>query len=251
MVRHWPMKEAPNEERDHPHHRALWYAHGAINGHDFWSEGAKAGKTVHEKFIEVKSGEKTGSFTTLNRLVAKDGAVICTDERTVRIHHRPSAPLLDFDITIHASHGALTLGDTKEGSMAIRLAETMRLKGKTATGSIVNSEGVRDDKTWGKRAKWCDYHGTVNGQVVGVAIMDHPSNPRHPTWWHVRDYGLFAANPFGVHDFEKKPAGTGDLTVPAGGKVTFRYRFYFHEGDEKQSGVEGEYGKYVSQNLQP
>ena len=83
--------------------------------------------------------------------------------------------------------------------MAVRLNEVMRLThGKAAgTGHIVQSTGVRDGATWGKRAEWCDYYGPVEGQVVGIAIFDHPSNPAHPTWWHVRDYGLFAANPFG------------------------------------------------------
>ena len=104
--------------------------------------------------------------------------------------------------------------------MAIRLAETMRLKANKfnagkPTGHIVMDTGVRDGETWGKRAKWCDYHGPVEGKIMGVAILDHPQNPRHPTWWHVRDYGLFAANPFGVHDFEKKSAGEGNLVIPA------------------------------------
>ena len=98
--------------------------------------------------------------------------------------------------------------------------------------------------TWGKQAEWCDYHGPVEGKVVGIAGFDHPANPRHPTWWHVRDYGLFAANPFGVHDFEKKPAGTGNLTIPAGKSVTFKYRFYLHEGDEKQANVAARYKDY-------
>ena len=107
-------------------------------------------------------------------------------------------------------------------------------------------EGVRDGETWGKRADWCDYHGPVNGKIVGVAIFDHPKNPRHPTWWHVRDYGLFAANPFGRHDFEKLPDKTaGNLVVPAGQSITFRYRFYAHEGNEKQSKVAEHYADYV------
>jgi hypothetical protein len=72
---------------------------------------------------------------------------------------------------------------------------------------------------------------------MGVAIFDHPGNPRHPTWWHVRDYGLFAANPFGIHDFEKKPAGTGDYRIPAGQSLTFRYRFYIHRGDASEANV--------------
>ncbi|MCD6338330.1 MAG: PmoA family protein, partial [Verrucomicrobia bacterium] len=48
MTRNWPMKNVPGEEQDHPHHKSLWWAHGDINGVDFWSESSRAGKTVHE-----------------------------------------------------------------------------------------------------------------------------------------------------------------------------------------------------------
>ena len=154
--------------------------------------------------------------------------------------------MMDFEITIHASQGKVVLGDTKEGSMAIRLAPTMRVEGKVAKGHIINSEGQRDKSAWGKRASWCDYYGPVDDEIVGVAIFDHPQNPQHPTWWHVRTYGLFAANPFGAHDFEKKPKGTGDLTIKSGDSVTFRYRFYFHKGDEKQSKVAEHYREYAA-----
>ena len=61
----------------------------------------------------------------------------------------------------------------------------------------------------------------------------------------MRDYGLFAANPFGIHDFEKKPAGTGDLEVAAGQSVTWRYRFYFHRGDEQEAKVAERYAEYA------
>jgi hypothetical protein len=250
MTRDWPMKDMPNEEHDHPHHRSLWYAHGDINGQDFWSESDKAGKTVHVKFEQLESGPEVGTVKSLNRLVGNDGKVVCTDERTFRFYNRSNQRLFDFDITIRASEGPITFGDTKEGTMAIRLAESMRLKqpkNKPGQGHIVNSEGVRDDDTWGKRADWCDYYGPVGDRIVGVAIFDHPENPRHPTWWHVRDYGLFAANPFGLHDFEKKPAGTGNMTVPKGSSVTFRYRFYIHDGDNQQADVAGQYRQYLAE----
>jgi len=178
--------------------------------------------------------------------VAPDGKVVCTDERTFRVYNRPgSERLCDFEITYMAGQEPLVLGDTKEGSMALRLAPTLRLKGKVGQGHIVQSTGVRDGDTWGKRAEWCDYYGPVDGETVGIAIFDHPSNPRHPTWWHVRDYGLFGANPFGIHDFEKKPAKTGDLTVPAGGKITFRYRIYMHLGDTEAAKVAERYRDYA------
>ena len=250
MTRDWPMKSTPNEEQDHPHHRSLWFAHGSVNGQDFWSEQKNFGKIVHDGFIEVKSGERSGVIRDRNNWVAADGKIICTDERKLEICNPENASerVMDFEITLKASNGDLTLGDTKEGTMATRLAETMRLtlKRKAGQGHVVNSAGVRDGATWGKRAEWCDYYGPVEGKTVGMAIFDHPQNPRHPTWWHVRDYGLFAANPFGQHDFEKlSDKSAGDLVVPAGKSVTFRYRFYLHEGDEKQAKVAERYREYT------
>jgi hypothetical protein len=248
MTRDWPMKNTPEDSHDHKHHRSLWFAHGAVNGKDFWSEDKAFGKIVHDGFGEIKSGKESGTIQSRNKWVAADGKVVCTDDRTLRIYNTGNdhERLFDFEITLHASNGELTFGDTKEGTMAMRLAETMRLKGKVGQGHIVNSEGVRDDATWGKRAKWCDYYGPVEGKTVGVAIFDHPQNPRHPTWWHVRDYGLFAANPFGQHDFERLPdKSAGNLVVPAGKSITFRYRFYLHEGNEEQAKVAEKYKAYV------
>ncbi|MFZ2145679.1 MAG: DUF6807 family protein, partial [Sedimentisphaerales bacterium] len=246
IIRHWPMKEGKNEEKDHVHHRSLWFTHGDINGQDFWGEGEKSGKVVHDKFLKVASGPDAGVIQSQNKYVARDGKVICTDTRTHRFYNRPDGQIMDFEIAIHASEGKVVMGDTKEGSMAIRLAPTMRLKGKVGKGHILNSEGQRDGETWGKRAQWCDYYGPVEDKIVGVAIFDHPQNPKHPTWWHVRDYGLFAANPFGVHDFERKPEGTGDITIPAGESLTFKYRFYFHKGDTNQAKVAEHYREYTA-----
>jgi hypothetical protein len=252
MTRDYPMKrDSEGEEHDHPHHRSLWYSHGQVNGVDFWAEDGRAGKILHDSFVEVKSGAKEGIVRSKNNWVAPDGTVVCTDERLFRVYATPANErLVDYDITIKASDKPLVLGDTKEGTMALRLNETMRLKpnkhnsGKPK-GTIVLSTGVRDDATWGKRAPWCDYSGPVEGKTLGVTIFDHPKNPRHPTWWHVRDYGLFAANPFGQHDFEKKPAGTGDLTIEPNKSVTFRYRIYVHEGNHEQGKVEERFQQYA------
>ena len=57
----------------------------------------------------------------------------------------------------------------------------------------------------------------MKDKTVGVAIFDHPSVYDTPTWWHVRDYGLFAANPFGKRYFEKLQDKTaGNYTIPDG-----------------------------------
>ncbi len=129
--------------------------------------------------------------------------------------------------------------------MAIRLHPALRLKGDVAVGHIRNSEGVKDKKVWGKRAKWVDYYGKIDGKTVGVALFDHPENHGHPCHWHARDYGLFAANPFGKHQFGGGKKRAGEMTLREGQTMRLRYRFYFHAGDTKQAGVAAEYAKFA------
>jgi hypothetical protein len=255
MTRKWPVEDGADEEHDHPHHRGLWYAHSSVDGFDFWSEGKKC-KIDHQKFLQVSSGADSGVIQSSNNWIGSDGTFVCSDVRTIHIFNRPNNErFMDFDITFYAPPDKpVVFGDEKDGSMAIRIAETMRLthldkdkKPVPGDGHIVMSTGLRDAETWGKRADWCDYYGPVSGKTVGIAIFDHPDNFRHPTWWHVRDYGLFSANPFGVHDFEKKPKGTGDYTLAASQTLTFRYRFYIHEGTEAEARVAEHYRDYATE----
>jgi hypothetical protein len=248
------MKDSPNEVHDHDWHRSVWFGHGLVNGHDFWREDPKrnTGSIRQEAILEQKDGP-AGLIRVRNRWDSSEGKTICTDETTIRIWRTTAGTWLDYEIALKATHGALTLGDTEEGAMAVRVNEAIRVtvgekkEKRPGTGHIVNSAGNRDTPAWGKRAAWCDYHGPLpGGPVIGVAIFDHPKNPTHPTWWHVRDYGLFAANPFGKHDFEKlKDEHAGDLKVPAKGELVLRYRILFHRGDEKAARVAELYREYV------
>lgn len=238
LTRQYPMRnDASDEEQDHPHHRSLWYAHGDVNGVDFWADGAGMGRIVHQKIIEARGDPELGVLRATHNWVSAAGKTVLSDETVVRVRRSSAGRMFDFEITLLAPEGvAVTLGDTKEGTMAVRLAESMRLKpnkhyADKPSGHILQNTGLQDGATWGKRAAWCDYTGLVQGRRMGITIFDHPQNPKYPTWWHVRDYGLFAANPFGVHDFEKKPPGTGDVVIPAGKSLTFKYRFFLHEGE--------------------
>jgi hypothetical protein len=110
----------------------------------------------------------------------------------------------------------------------------------------LNSDGLKGTKyIWGKRARWVDISTMINNQAVGVAIFDHPSNPKHPTFWHARGYGLNAANPFGEHDFYNDKARDGSITIPANGKLTFRYRIVIHNGAAATSNVEQLYAMFA------
>ncbi|OGV69248.1 MAG: hypothetical protein A2283_03540 [Lentisphaerae bacterium RIFOXYA12_FULL_48_11] len=245
VTRNWPMKQegVENEDHDHPHHCGVWFTHGAVNGLDFWANGKKT-QIVHDRILEMKSG-RTGVLKTTNKWIGPDGKVVCTDARTYQFSAGDDCGMIDFEVELKASNGEVVLGDTKEGSMAVRVLPVISVKGKGGKGCLVNSVGDKGLAAWGKRAEWCDYSGPIEGQVVGITIFDHPSNPRHPTYWHARDYGLMGANPFGISYFEKKPKGTGDMKIPAGGDVTFRYRIFLHRGDDKTGKVAEHYKEYA------
>jgi Family of unknown function (DUF6807) len=126
----------------------------------------------------------------------------------------------------------------------------VRLKKAIAdTATLTNAAGkTGEDQCWGKPAEWCDISGTVAGKPYGVAVLDHPSNPRHPSTWHVRKYGLLAANIFGLHDFDKKAAkGAGDFPIEPGKTVTFRYRVVIHNGDAKSANLDQKFKDYTAQ----
>lgn len=182
----------------------------------------------------MKSGQ-IGEIVTANDWVSQDGEVICSDKRTLRFGGTDEARWIDFDLTITAGEKPVKFGDTKEGCMGIRVAGTMRVDAGRG-GTIVNSEGQTDRDAWGKQAPWVDYVGPVGDETVGVAIFNHPTSFRYPTYWHVRTYGLFAANPFGLGYFKGR-GNDGSHTIPAGESITLRYRFYFHKGDTESSKV--------------
>ncbi len=240
LLREWPVKDAAEgEEKDHPHHKGLWFTHGAVNGVDFWAENAKAGKIVVTGMPKAGVANASSVFvSTAEDWLAPDGKKVCTSSTSITCGLDGDDRYIDYTITIKASEGDVTFGDTKEGTMGLRSHPALNLKGKIATGKAVNSEGESGAAIWGKHARWVDYSGTIDGKAVGIACFDHPSNLRHPTTWHARDYGLIAANPFGLSDFEKKPKGTGDHTIKKGESLTLRYRWLFHTGDAAAAKVE-------------
>jgi len=219
-----------NGPHDHVHHKSLWFTHGDINGIDFWAETPKAGKVIHRDFLKCEAVGPAAVISTVNDWIGPDGKKQCEDVRTLTFRGNDEQRTIDFDIALKATNGPVVFGDTKEGTMGLRVPASIDANQKDIAkrGEIVNSGGQKNDDAWGKPAAWVDYHGKVDDELVGIAILNHPSSFRFPTYWHVRTYGLFAANPFGVHDFRgTKDAKEGAYTLPAGEAMTLRYRFLF------------------------
>jgi hypothetical protein len=249
FTRFYPMQDVAGEDRDHPHQRSFWFTHGSVNGVDFWSEdrpGTPAEKrtkgTIREtNRQEIVQGPVLARLRTGDDWLAPDGRRICHDRRTTTFYRSPSIRIIDFEIDIRASDGPVTFGDTKEGMFGLRVASSMDVKRKTG-GTITNAEGLTDDRAWGKASPWVDYVGPVKDQTVGIAILNHPDSFRFPTTWHVRDYGLFAANPFGWKDFGRPDRG--DFTLPGGETLHFAYRIILHRGDTASLYAPGHFRAY-------
>ena len=171
----------------------------------------------------------------------------------IKFHGMAKGRMLDYTITVHASQGDLVLQDDKDAGMSIRVPDSMCVRPHgtsklTAGGHMLNSEGVKDSACWGKRAKWVDYYGTVQGKTLGVVIFDHPKNPRYPSSWHARDYGLCAANVFGKRHFARlKDPHAGDMPLKKGESVTFHYRFVWHAGPTNPKEIEKQWQAFASE----
>jgi len=247
VTRGYPMVEGvPGETTDHFHHRGIWVAFGDVNGVDDWSEDPGHGKIVHREFVEKTSGPVFARIRVLNDWTAPDGGKIIEEERTITVYNTPDTRrLMDLSVVFRATRGDVSFGDTKEGGIiAVRVATTM--DGERG-GTITNSYGgVSEAETWGKPAHWCDYSGAVDGGIVGISVFDTPGNFRYPTYWHVRDYGLFTANPFALSAYFNDPSRDGSFVLESGGILSFSYRVYIHDGDAAAARVAEEYHSYIN-----
>lgn len=247
----------PGHQHDHglePHQRPLYFGHGDIDGYDFWGEEvfrkyygpndkSRYGRMVLRKIDRMESGAASGTILATFDLVG-DGKPFAEETQEFTFRGDADSRVIDCEFVIRANHGAVKIGDTKEGTFAIRVAPEL----DAPTGHMVNSQGgVGEPQIWGKRADWVDYDGVIDGQTLGIAIFDSPRSFRHPTYWHARGYGLFAANPFGIEAFTRDPAQDGSYTIPRGKSVMFRYRVLIHDGTYQDAHVAEKYRQYAAQ----
>jgi len=247
VTRGWPVEGRPGESEDHHHHKSLYVAHGDVNGVDNWSESTGHGREVQKQVLQCASGSVCAVLETLNDWVSNAGVKVCEDRRKWTFWAMPGGlRMFDLEVEFRASEGPLTFGDTKEGGiLAVRVATTMDVP---RTGLIENAEGgINEGETWGKRSAWCDYTGRdEGGNQVGIAILNHPLSFRYPTYWHVRNYGLMTANPFGLHDFYGDKKRSGSHTIGAGETLWFGYRVYVHPGDAEGGHVRDMFHGYAN-----
>jgi hypothetical protein len=259
VTRAFPMETIAGESTDHQHQRAVWFAHSKVNGYDYWNnefsyKGDKMGHIFVTKIDKAQSGAKTGEIDATAEWKQMDGKVVLIDDRKMIFHAGGPNRVIDFDFTLTAKEEA-TFEDEKDGVFGIRVASELeeanapgtktQPKEPLRTGIMTCADGKQKEAAcWGTRADWMDYSGTVAGEQVGITIMDHPENPGHPTYWHARGYGLFAANIFGRNAFTNKKEPLGNVTLKPGEKMRFRYRVIVHPGPLANLKMDALYKEY-------
>jgi hypothetical protein len=257
LTRAWPMaKGTPGESTDHVHQKSVWFCHGdvipegieinhkikGVEGVDYWSEHAGHG-VIRCIVRHTNAGES--HLDTRNEWRTADGTKIMDEQRTIQLHHFGDARLFVIDIDLHASVCPITFGDTKEGSFGVRVNDAIRVA--KGNGKIENADGkVGEGPCWGRVSAWCDYSGQIDGKTVGIAVLDDPKNP-YPACWHVRAYGLMAANPFGraKSGFPAMKDRTDLAKLAKGEHLRLRYGLLIHNGDAKSGKVAEHYQRFV------
>jgi Methane oxygenase PmoA len=261
LTRAWPMEKAtPGGSTDHVHQKSVWFTHGdvildgleikkktkGVAGVDFWSEGPTRGVIVCTAVGQPELGTDRARLITHNEWRTGDGQKVLAEARTIAFHDYGDARLLVVDIDLHASAGPVTFGDTKEGSFGVRVND--QLRESRGAGKIENADGKVGEKAcWGRLSGWCDYSGTIDGKSAGIAVLDDPKNP-YPACWHVRAYGLMAANPFGrgKSGFPAMKGRTDLVKLAKGEHLKLRYGVLLHAGDAHEGKVAEYFERFVN-----
>lgn len=232
FLRGFPLEDVAGEAKDHPHHTGIYHAFGDVNGREYWSKtdiaNRKASKEAGPVYARIRAENAWGEDLT--------------ETQDVFVLNAGDDALMDWTITLTAAGGDVVLGQSpkmaKEGSFAVRVrTELTRGKNNDAADMMSDALGNKGEKAIrAAAAPWVDYTSAIEGKTLGIAVMDHPSSFRAPTNWHVRAYGLFAANPWLVR---------GENTLKKGESLTLRYRIYAHAGGPGEAKVAEVYDAYA------
>lgn len=261
MTRAFPMQELPDEpaaQRDHPHHRGITFGHERMAGSDSWHERAtfakdaegsprlaSLGSIVHRDFSLLTVDGERAVIEELCDHLDPAGKPVVTERRRLTFRADKAKRTIDIDQEFRPAPdaGPSPIGDNKDAGLFVRVPTSMAVDSKQG-GKIVNSEGQFDADAWSKPARWCDYHGPAGGENLGIAILNHPTSYRHPTRWHVRTYGLFAANPFASKSFNAALPDASTTLAP-GDVLRLHHRILLHTGDEQAAAVDDAWQQYA------
>ena len=275
VTRAFPLDVRAGERIDHPHQIGLWLNYGNVNGLDFWNNSDaipedradQMGTIRHRSIVESQSGDGQGTLVIDADWQNSVEETLLEERTRFDFRAEPGARVIDRTTTLTAAAGPVALADHKEGVLGLRVRRELEMptgekliltdaSGEPLPDTILNEEGVSGSyrnsegvagypDVWGTRASWTALSGVVDGDSVTVAIFDHPENVGYPTYWHARDYGLFAANPLGQKELSGGQEEL-DFALDDGESVTFRYRVAIYSSHPADEEINATYADFIN-----
>jgi hypothetical protein len=231
----------PRDPNSHSHHNSVWISHHDVNGVDFWGDRGK-GRIVHKRIMRYEDSDGEARIEVQNAWTDDTGKVLLDELRRMLVLPLDNGQwLLVIDLQIAAPREPATLGKTPFGLIGVRMAKTIGVH--DGGGMSRNSAGeVNEQGVFWKPAKWLDYSGPITPDAAeGITLMDHPSNPNHPTHFHVRDDGWMGASL--TFDTPR--------TIEPGQPLTLRYGLLVHAGVPSVEQLERQYQQFVKLPVEP
>jgi hypothetical protein len=233
----------PRDPVGHSHHNSVWISHHDVNGETFWGDQGP-GRVVQRRVVRYDDAEEAASIVALNAWVGKGDRVHMMERRGVSARPLSAGDwLLVLDLQFDAPAEPVVLGKTPFGVVGVRMAKTIGVA--DGGGLIRNSEGnVNEqgpDGVFWKRARWVDYSGPIAREAAeGITLLDHPSNPGHPAYFHVRNDGWMGAS----LTFD------GPLTIPEGKTLRLRYGLLVHGGVPRPEAIDARWKEFARTEIE-
>ncbi len=273
ITRGYPLAPRKGERIDHPHQIGLWFNYGDVNGLDFWNnsdaipeaQSDKMGTIRLQDIIFEKESDNKAELIVSSNWLNFNGEILLEEITHFIFRAENNSRTIDRITKLTAIDEDVFFNDNKEGMMGLRVARQLELptnqpivltdshgnktevavlNNSDVTGNYLNSDGIEGNNAWGKRAKWVALSGSINNHDVSIVIFDNPENIGFPTYWHARDYGLFAANPLGQKIFSE---GKEELNykLDAGDSVTFKYRILIQNEKIDKATCDEKYEEFI------
>lgn len=205
-------------------HPGIWLAFGDLSGADFWRNKGE----VRLRISAAPMNSGSALLIDAGYQYSSGDQVVCWESAMHSIRTLGDGYLLTYSSRFMDHGESFAFGDQEEMGLGVRLATPLVVKG--GSGSINNSSGGKNEQeVWGQQADWCDYSGVVERDGVkrraGMLLIPHKDNFRR-SWFHVRDYGLLVANPFGRNAFTK--GDKSRIEIKPGDKLDLRFGIWIY-----------------------
>jgi hypothetical protein len=255
VTRGFPVEPLPGDATDRPNHRGLTIGAERVVGpvpgdlssqiwgwgqnffdNDPSNAGPDKASIEFQELTSAVGGPDRGTLSMVAHWISNEGKLWLVERRTMTFYAKPAdSRMFDIDLELAAAE-QVTFTDYQSSGLAVRL--DLPFDDHYGGEARIASGGINEAGARGRRSPWLDWTATLrNGEKVGVAVFDHPSNRNYPTRWQIRAKGFFVANPFAGQVFKAfdptAASENAEHTMKRGDKLRLRYRVVVHPAERK------------------